>query len=108
MSRCKKTGRFMKGNQFAVGNKGNRYPKTGNRNAVKHGLFATGFTVRMEKGYLIVHVGNSSGIKSYRIPPNMFDEDETGRIWVHEDVAALLEREGVQLESATQPHVKKC
>lgn len=98
MSRCKKTGRFMKGNQFAVGNKGNRQPKYGNKNAVKHGLYATSFIAKVEKGHLIVHVVKQTGTKSYRIPPNLFDKDETGRIWVHDDVAAVLEREGVQLE----------
>lgn len=30
-----------KGNQFAKGNKGNTKPKTGNKNAVKHGLYET-------------------------------------------------------------------
>src|SRR5699024_2039255 len=30
-----------KGNQFAKGNRGNTKPKTGNKNAVKHGLYET-------------------------------------------------------------------
>ena len=34
-------GRFLPGNQVAKGNRGNRKPKTGNKNAFKHGLRQT-------------------------------------------------------------------
>ncbi|MCY7110831.1 hypothetical protein MK435_08185 [Streptococcus oralis] len=32
-------GRFLPGNQVARGNRGNRQPKYGNNNAMKHGLY---------------------------------------------------------------------
>lgn len=34
-------GRFLPGNQVAKGNRGNRKPKNGNKNAFKHGLGQT-------------------------------------------------------------------
>ena len=33
-------GRFLPGNQVARGNRGNRQPKYGNNNAMKHGLYS--------------------------------------------------------------------
>ena len=49
------TGRFLSGNQAAVGNKGNRNPKWRNKNAFKHGLYANGRLIQALKDVGMLH-----------------------------------------------------
>lgn len=91
-------GLFLKGNNIAAGNKGNTFPKFGNQNALKHGLFAT----VVQPVAFVEDSGNlytTNGISQTRIKPEGFYQDENGRIWVRDDVAEVLEMNGFKLES---------
>lgn len=109
MGRCKETGRFTKGNQAAVGNRGNRNPKWGNKNAFKHGLYGVQCLAKIrEDGNLQIQIGSGrGGVSVYRLPPSLFRKDENGLIWVHDSVADQLESVGVRLEHASNPESKK-
>jgi uncharacterized protein YjcR len=92
MERDPKTGRFLSGNKAAVGNKGNRLPKWGNKNAVKHGFYQT---------FIIPSIGEDGNLYLYKksvgytvIPPNGFFKDEEGRIWIRDDITTKLEEMG--------------
>jgi hypothetical protein len=92
MEREPKTGRFLPGNQVAVGNKGNRKPKWGNKNAVKHGFFQSFIvpTIR-DDGNLYLYKKGSGYVC---IKPEGFIQDENGDIWLRDDVAARLDELG--------------
>lgn len=78
MSGRDKLGRFAPGNQIAVGNKGNRNPKWGNKNAVKHGFYEklTIWTVD-PGGWLNISVLKGAPAR-IRIHPDDFFVDEEG------------------------------
>lgn len=89
-------GRFVTGNQVAKGNKGNTNPKWGNKNALKHGFFATHQLARFTKDGEL-EIFTSKGI-AYRIAQGYFFEDEQGRIRLHDKVSNMLEKMGVKFE----------
>lgn len=96
MNRDPKTGRFLPGNKTAVGNRGNRKPKWGNKNAMTHGMYAEIFLPRIRDGYLYL-------ISQYSImclKPDYFYQDQDGLIWVHDEVVPILEGLGIELEFA--------
>lgn len=96
MERDPKTGRFLPGNQIAVGNRGNRSPKWGNKNAVKHGFFAKYQLARFtQEGEL--EVFTSKGV-AYRIHPDYYFIDDQDRVRLHDKVSNMLEKMGVRLE----------
>ncbi|MBY0124501.1 hypothetical protein [Bacillus sp. S/N-304-OC-R1] len=96
MERDPKTGRFLPGNKIAAGNRGNCKPKWGNKNALKHGFFATHQLARFtQDGEL--EIFTSKGI-AYRIAPDYFFVDEQGKIRVHNKVSSMLEKMGVRFE----------
>lgn len=65
-------GRFLPGNQLAKGNKGNRYPKWGNKNALKHGLYETRVYIN-QAGYLVIGRGDQPPIM---LPPSTFIKEK--------------------------------
>lgn len=75
-----KQGRFLAGNQVAIGNKGNRRPKFGNKNAVKHGLR------RRYTGLLLNRTGGLSiykgGLYIGELPSKYFQTLETGELLI--------------------------
>ncbi|GAB3797485.1 hypothetical protein [Virgibacillus kimchii] len=88
-------GRFLPGNQMAKGNKGNTKPKTGNRNAVKHGFFEKlPVTKLRDDGTLYI----SNGVSAFTIKEEGFYIDD-GLIWIRDDIAAVLEQNGYSLYS---------
>lgn len=91
MSGRDKLGRFAPGNQIAVGNQGNRNPKWGNRNAVKHGFYEkfTAYNVDPD-GWLNISVLNSAPAR-IRIHPDSFFVDEVG-VHIREDILEKLRR----------------
>ncbi|MDP4085796.1 MAG: hypothetical protein Q8934_14415 [Bacillota bacterium] len=97
MERDPKTGRFLLGNQIAVGNKGNRKPKWGNKNAIKHGAYGliTPLAKVHNDGNLYIWISRKTVIK---IAPEGFIKYEDGRIAIRDDIAPLLEERGVKLE----------
>ncbi|NRD81147.1 hypothetical protein HPT25_28045 [Bacillus sp. BRMEA1] len=97
MERDPKTGRFLPGNQAAVGNQGNRKPKWGNKNALKHGLYGIAEPMAMVQpdGNLYIWLSRSNVIK---IGPEGFIQDGNGRISIRNDIAPLLEERGFKLE----------
>lgn len=62
-------GRFLPGNKVAKGNKGNRYPKWGNKNAVKTGEYETIAYVN-EEGCLVI--SKSGKPVTVMFPPKTF------------------------------------
>lgn len=96
MERDLKTGRFLPGNKAAVGNKGNTNPKFGNKNAFKHGFYATHQVARFtQDGEL--EIFTSKGV-AYRVAQDYFFVDEQGRVRVHDKVSRMLEKMGVRFE----------
>ncbi|PPA70174.1 hypothetical protein [Jeotgalibacillus proteolyticus] len=95
MYRDKQTGKFLKGNRFAVGNKGNRKSKWGNSNAVKHGLYENlAVYFLTESGFLQIRSRNG-GV--FLIPPEAFENHRLGML-IREDIAQILEQNGIRLE----------
>lgn len=96
MERDPKTGRFLPGNKASVGNRGNRNPKWGNKNALKHGFFADNQLAKInENGEL--EIFTSRGV-AYRIDPRYFFMDDQDRLRVHDKVSNMLEKMGVRFE----------
>jgi hypothetical protein len=92
MGRDPKTGRFLPGNQLAVGNRGNCKPKWGNKNALKHGFYRNFILPTIqEDGSLFLY---KTGINPVVISPEGFFLDEEGAIWVHDDIISKLEKMG--------------
>lgn len=96
MERDPKTGRFLPGNQIAVGNRGNRTPKWGNKNALKHGLFQTiRFPRIMDDGWLCIY---QNGVYPVKIKPGTFYEEDDGSIVIREDIAEELRKRGFVID----------
>lgn len=94
MQRDPKTGRFLPGNRCAVGNRGNRTPKWGNRNAVKHGFFARAILMRPyvgHDGWLNIPEAN------LKLSPEVFVIEED-RIFVRDDILEMLKARGVRID----------
>lgn len=96
MERDPKTGRFLPGNKAAVGNRGNTNPKWGNKNALKHGFFATHQLARITKDGEL-EIFTSKGV-AYRVAKDYFCVDELGRVRVHDKVSSMLKKMGVRFE----------
>ncbi|TWS94568.1 hypothetical protein [Streptococcus sp. sy018] len=73
-------GRFLPGNQVAKGNKGNRQPKYGNKNALKHGLNQryTGL-LPSRTGGLSIYKG---GLYLGTLPNKYFQRSKSGELWI--------------------------
>lgn len=95
MERDPKTGRFLPGNKAAVGNRGNRKPKWGNKNAVKHGMYSEIFLPKISDGYLYL----ISQYNIMRLKPEYFYQDSEGLIWIHDKAVPVLEGLGIELLS---------
>jgi uncharacterized protein YjcR len=96
MDRDPKTGRFLPGNQLAVGNRGNSNPKWGNKNAMKHGLFgALPLAKVLSDGCLYIYISRKSLVK---IKPDGFIKEKDGNIRIRNDLAERLEKMGIALE----------
>lgn len=90
-------GRFVKGNTVARGNKGNRQPKYGNQNALKHGLYARTYLYyikRLDDGSLLLN----NGINPIRINKDGY-KVKNDRIYIRNDVADHLKKLGYGLIS---------
>lgn len=61
-----RTGRFLPGNQIARGNKGNRLPKWGNKNAVVTGEHER-IAVILDDGTVFVSYGRGKSV-TYKLP----------------------------------------
>lgn len=73
-------GRFLPGNQIARGNKGNRKPKYGNKNALKHGLRQTYTGVlRNRKGGLSIY---KNGVYLGTLPEKYYHTTESGELMI--------------------------
>ncbi|WP_157515414.1 hypothetical protein [Luteimonas abyssi] len=94
MNRDPKTGRFLPGNQAAKGNRGNTFPKWGNANAMKHGLFCRYPIFRIIDGFLYIVTANRCN--TLCIPPGYFTEKEN-EVLIHEDLIEELKKKGVQV-----------
>jgi hypothetical protein len=94
MERDPQTGRFLPGNKAAAGNRGNRKPKWGNKNAFKHGLWAEWFYPQIKGDQLVI----TSQYRQFCIKPGYFYQSQDGRIWIHDDAVPLLEKIGVKLD----------
>lgn len=94
MNRDPKTGRFLPGNQVAAGNKGNRKPKWGNQNAMKHGFCSNISFLRLQEdeSLLAQSKGNCLLIK-----PGFAYKDENGNLMVHDGIIRLLREKGFVL-----------
>lgn len=93
-------GRFLSGNKAAVGNRGNRKPKYGNRNAMKHGLYETLIYPRIrEDGSIVLIKGNGEGITALKMNPSYCHVDDDGAFWLHVDVLKELEDIGWHLKT---------
>lgn len=81
-------GRFLPGNQVAKGNKGNRKPKYGNSNALKHGLRRgyTGLLPSLKGGVSIYKNGAYLGT----LPDKYFHHSEDGALWVDYNACQYL------------------
>jgi hypothetical protein len=91
MERDPKSGRFLPGNQTAVGNRGNRKPKWGNKNAKKHGLFSTFVFPRiLDDGRLLLY---KKGYDPIVISPEGFIIDD-GYLCIRTDILEELEEYG--------------
>jgi hypothetical protein len=92
MERDPKTGRFLKGNQVAAGNKGNKKPKWRNRNAVTHGYDAAWKPCWIDDDEcLCIETGRrGSVIDVTRIAPGLFQVSEEGNILLREDFARIF------------------
>lgn len=92
MERDPKTGRFLPGNKAAVGNRGNRKPKWGNKNAQKHGFFSSFIMPRiLDDGRLLLYKRGQNPIV---IRPEGFFIDEEGAIWIENNIVAKLAEMG--------------
>jgi hypothetical protein len=92
LERDPKTGRFLKGNKAAVGNKGNTKPKWGNKNARKHGFYCTFLYPRiLEDGRLVIY---KVGKTPVAIRPEGYYQDKDGAIWIDNDIIEKLEEKG--------------
>lgn len=73
-------GRFLPGNQVAKGNRGNRQPKTGNKNAFKQvylGSLGKKYFHTTEKGEIMIDVQAVQDlIDVYGLPESIFGEPE--------------------------------
>ncbi|HEM6577781.1 hypothetical protein [Streptococcus orisratti] len=78
-------GRFLPGNQAAVGNRGNRKPKYGNNNAMKHGLYHqyTG-VLHSRNGGLSIY---NNGIYLGTLPEKYYHTTEAGELMI--DILAV-------------------
>lgn len=89
VKRCKmdrdRFGRFLPGNQVAVGNRGNREPKYGNNNAMKHGLYHqyTG-VLHSRNGGLSIY---NNGIYLGTLPEKYYHTTEAGELMI--DILAV-------------------
>ncbi|MGG4462630.1 hypothetical protein ABEO79_00235 [Micromonospora provocatoris] len=101
MQRDQATGRFMKGNTASIGNKGNRNPKWGNKNAVKHGLYETVILPKiLDNGNLsLIKMNPIKGfISGYILHSSTFHIDEIDKgFWINTDVIQQLNEKGLQL-----------
>lgn len=81
-------GRFLPGNQVARGNRGNRQPKYGNNNAMKHGLYNryTGLLSSRKGGVSIYKNGAYLGTLSGKY----FHHSEDGALWVDYNACQYL------------------
>lgn len=73
-------GRFLPGNQVAKGNRGNRNPKNGNKNALKHGLRSsyTGLLPSQRGGLSIYKKGAYHGTLSDKY----YYYSNDGSLWI--------------------------
>jgi hypothetical protein len=96
MERDPKTGRFLKGNKAAVGNRGNTNPKWGNKNAMIHGFYASYVICKVrDDGNLLV---SARGKPSFIIKSSGFTEDDEGTFWFRDDVAEKLKEYGYRFD----------
>ena len=101
-----KTGRFIRGNQAARGNRGNTKPKWGNRNAIKHGFYSD-FTCRYPLYAVLPFDGClwlSFRGKKVSLPPEYFymiPKEEGGGIMIREDVVQELRDRGFRFPGIT-------
>lgn len=81
-------GRFLPGNQVAKGNKGNRNPKNGNKNALKHGLRSsyTGLLPSQRGGLSIYRKGAYHGT----LPDKYYYYSNDGTLWIDSDACQYL------------------
>lgn len=95
MERDPVTGRFLPGNKIAVGNRGNRNPKWGNKNAFKHGFYGHVQLHKFDKdGCLYVFFNRNF---AYKVTPDQYFHDEQGRLRIHNNTSRILEKLGVPL-----------
>lgn len=73
MERDPVTGRFMPGNKIAKGNSGNKKPKWKNKNALKHGYYASEKPCWIDdKGSLNIVMGSGVNPSVIGLPSNGF------------------------------------
>lgn len=96
MDRDPRTGRFLPGNKAAQGNRGNTYPKWGNKNAIKHGLYSVRFHPVLSKDKKILHIVISKN-KVVSFYPGEWKRDELGNIIIFGEKALFLESIGMEL-----------
>ncbi|MED1489182.1 MULTISPECIES: hypothetical protein [Bacillus] len=95
MDRDPKTGRFLPGNKAAVGNRGNRNPKWGNKNALKHGFYGKVSLWKVQNdGNLRI---SQSGGLAVIIKPGGFIKDKDGSIMLRNDIVEKLREMGFVL-----------
>ncbi len=85
-------GRFLPGNQAAVGNRGNRKPKYRNKNALKHGFHETLiYPTTLDDDSIVLVKGNGRGISMLRMNPDYCYVDDDGKYWFHVKLKKALE-----------------
>lgn len=90
-------GLFTKGNSIAKGNRGNRYPKYGNQNSLKHGLYCRAvYALRYDEssGRLFL---KASGATIAEIPAEHFCID-AGQVYCSPAAVEVLKRYGIKFE----------
>ncbi|RKQ13449.1 hypothetical protein [Ureibacillus endophyticus] len=89
-------GRFVRGNTISVGNKGNTYPKWGNKNAKKHGFFSCLFepVLSRDKEILTIAISMNSFVS---FSPGEWERLKNGEISIYGPKAEFLESIGMPL-----------
>ncbi|MEH7081059.1 hypothetical protein V7101_21055, partial [Bacillus velezensis] len=93
-------GRFLPGNRAAVGNKGNKKPKYGNKNAFKHGLCSSFTWVEPDEDgrMLIQKFTNNGQYIGYVASSGYIFYEEEEMYWFHPNLVEAMHQRGISLE----------
>ncbi len=94
LERDPNTGRFLPGNKAAVGNRGNRHPKYGNKNAMTHGCFAVWTGYRLNDDGTLTLFSTSRDFKAVKVSRNGYTLNSNGEPDLKEEVLTAIRERG--------------